>query len=73
MSSIRPTVITGKANTNRIEVTKVIQTNNGIRINVMPGARKLIIVTTKLNAAAKEATPSTCKPNAQKSIPLPKL
>ena len=46
---------------------KLIQTNIGIRIIVMPGARMLMMVTKKLTAAASEATPRICRPMTQKS------
>ena len=65
VSSISPTVMTGKASTSSTEVTRVIQTNRGIRIRLIPGARILTMVTMKLKAAAREDTPSTCKPKAQ--------
>ena len=39
-----------------------------MRIIVMPGARRLMMVTMKLKAPAIEATPSTWIPSAQKSI-----
>ena len=65
VNSIKATVITGKASTNKIDVISVIQTNNGMRIKLIPGARILIIVTTKLNAAANDATPRTCRLTAQ--------
>ena len=71
VSSINATVITGKANTKRIAVMKLIQVNKGNRIIVIPGALMLIIVTIKLNEAAREAIPSICKLIIQKSIPVP--
>ena len=46
---------------------KLIQTNIGIRIIVMPGARMLTMVTKKFTAAASDATPSTWSPMFQKS------
>ena len=73
ISSIRATVITGNASTSRNDVTSVIQVNRGIRISDMPGARMLTIVTMKLNAAASDAMPSTCRLMIQKSIPWPGL
>ena len=71
VSSIRATVITGKAKTKSIAVMNDIHVNRGNLIHVIPGALKLIIVTMKLNAEPREATPSTCKLSIQKSIPLP--
>ena len=70
VSSMRPTVITGKASTSRMEVIRVIQMNTGIRIRLMPGARRLMIVTMKLKPAANDEIPSTCNPRPQKSKPL---
>ena len=46
------TVMTGKARTSRNDVTSVIQTNTGMRMRVMPGARMLMIVTMKLKPPA---------------------
>ena len=43
-------------------MTNAIQVNIGMRISVMPGARRLMIVTMKLNAAASDATPRICRP-----------
>ena len=63
----------GNASTSRMLVTSVIHTKTGIRISDIPGARILMMVTTKLKPAASDATPSTCKLNAQKSSPCPWL
>ena len=46
---------------------RLIQTNIGIRIIFMPGARRLMIVTKKLTAAASEAMPRIWRPMIQKS------
>ena len=51
----------------------VIQVNSGMRISNMPGARILMIVTTKLKAAASEAIPRIWRLSIQKSIPAPGL
>ena len=48
-----------------------IQVNIGIRISDMPGARKLMIVVRKLNAAANDDTPRICRPITQKSMLRP--
>ena len=71
INSIRPTVKTGNANTSSREIIRVIQVNTGMRIRVIPGARILRIVTMKLQAAAKDETPSTCNPHIKKSVPAP--
>ena len=39
-----------------------------MRISVMPGARRLMMVVMKLNAAARDEMPSTCRPATQKSM-----
>ena len=66
-SNVSATVMTGNASTISIEVTKVIQMKRGNLINDIPGALMLIIVTRKLNAAAREAMPRICKLRSQKS------
>ena len=65
--------MTGNARIRRNAVTSVIHVNSGIRISDMPGARMFRIVTMKLNAAAREAIPSTCRLRIQKSMPCPGL
>jgi len=65
------TVITGNAVTMMIWVTRVIQVKTGSRIIRMPGARRLMMVTRKLNPAAREAMPSTWSPTTQKSMLSP--
>ncbi len=62
------TVIAGKASTSRNWVTKLIQTNTGIRMRVMPGARMLMIVTRKLKPASIDERPRICRPSIQKSM-----
>ena len=59
---ISPTVITGKAVINRKEVIRVIHVKGGIRMRLIPGALRLIIVTMKLKAPAIDETPSTSRP-----------
>jgi hypothetical protein len=71
MRRMSATVITGKASSSRIWVMKLIQTNIGIRIIVIPGARILITVTKKLTAAASDATPRIWRPMFQKSTFIP--
>ena len=71
MSRISATVMTGKASSSRNWVMKLIQMNIGMRISFMPGARRLTIVTMKLNAAASEATPRIWRPSIQKSMLSP--
>ena len=50
---------------------KLIQTNIGIRIIRMPGARRLTMVTKKLTAAASDAMPRIWMPTTQKSTLSP--
>ena len=57
MSSTSATVMIGKASSSRTWVMRLIQTNIGMRIIFMPGARRLMIVTKKFTAAASEAMP----------------
>ena len=40
---------------------KVIQVNRGRRMKDIPGALMFIMVTMKLNDAARDAIPSTCR------------
>ena len=63
--------MTGKASSSSTWVMKLIQTNIGIRIIVMPGARRLMMVTKKLTAAASEAMPRIWRPSTQKSTLRP--
>ena len=56
-SSAAATVSAGKANTISRLVQSEVQTNSGMRISVMPGARRLRIVTTKLMPVSVEPTP----------------
>jgi hypothetical protein len=63
--------MTGKASSSRICVMKLIQTNIGIRISVMPGARMFTIVVKKLTAAARDAMPRIWRPMTQKSTLSP--
>ena len=72
VSSIRAIVMAGKAMMIRIETISVDQVKIGMRIIVMPGARRLRMVTMKLKAPAIEATPSICSPKAQKSTSGPR-
>ena len=55
----------GKAKTSKNETIKAIQVNTGILMRVIPGARIFKIVMTKFNAAAKEETPNTKRPNVK--------
>ena len=71
ISRISATVMTGNASSSRTWVMKLIQTNIGIRISFMPGARRFRMVTKKLTAAASEAMPRIWRPSTQKSMLRP--
>ena len=60
--------MTGKASTSRNCTTKAFQVNIGMRMRFIPGARMLMIVVMKLNAAASELTPRIWRPITQKSM-----
>jgi hypothetical protein len=66
-----PTVTAGKASTIRNCVTSAIQTNTGMRMSVMPGARMPRIVTMKFTAEITDAAPRICRLNIQKSTLSP--
>ena len=68
ITSTSAMVIAGKERMMRKDVISVIHVNTGRRIIVMPGARRLMMVTMKFSAAAMEATPSSCRPRIQKSV-----
>jgi hypothetical protein len=52
---------TGKDNNSKKAVIKTAQTNKGVRLAVIPGARILLIVTIKLIAPKIEDTPAICR------------
>ena len=68
---ISATVMIGIANRVRNATTSIIHTNTGMRMSVMPGARRLRIVTMKLIADVVEPMPSMMRPTVQKSGPWP--
>ncbi len=59
-------VITGNARMISHCTTNDIQVNIGMRIRFIPGARRLMMVVTKLNAAASEEMPRIWMPSTQK-------
>ena len=61
-------MITGNASTSRNCTTNAIHVNIGMRIRFIPGARMLMIVVMKLNAAASDDTPRIWRPSIQKSM-----
>ena len=59
----------GVATTTRSEVVKFAQTRSGMRQNVIPGARMVMIVTRKLSAVRIEEAPAHCTPMLKKTWP----
>ncbi len=57
----------------RAAYTSIDQTKSGMRIHVIPGARMLWIVATKLIAPASEATASRWSERIHRSWPWPLL
>ena len=54
----------------RIACVSIAQIKSGIRPQLIPGARMLVIVTKMLSAPMKEATPVRCIKKIQASTPL---
>ena len=52
----------GVAITTSSEVVKFAQTSSGMRQNVIPGARMVMIVTRKLSAVMIDDVPANCTP-----------
>ena len=59
----------GVAITTRSEVVKFAQTRSGMRQNVIPGARMVMIVTRKLSAVAIDDAPAHWTPMLKKTWP----
>ena len=59
----------GVAITTSSEVVKFAHTSSGIRQNVMPGARIVMIVTRKLSAVMIELAPAHCTPMLKNTCP----
>src|SRR5438046_7630449 len=59
----------GVAITTSSEVVKFAQTSSGMRQNVMPGARIVMIVTRKLSAVMIEDVPANCTPSVKNCCP----
>ena len=62
---------TGSASSSRKAVTRIDQTNSGIRCSVMPGARMLKIVVMKLIAPMIDEAPARCSEKIAMSIDGP--
>ena len=59
----------GVAATTRSEVERFAQTSSGMRQNVIPGARMVMIVTRKLRAVATDEAPANCTPRLKNDWP----
>ena len=59
----------GVAITTSIDVVKFAHTSSGMRQNVMPGARIVMIVTRKLSAVMIELAPAHCTPMLKNTWP----
>src|SRR5262249_30632621 len=59
----------GVAITTSSDVVKLAQTSRGMRQNVMPGARMVMIVTRKLSAVMIELAPAHWTPMLKKIVP----
>ena len=59
----------GVAITTSIEVVKFAQTSSGMRQNVIPGARIVMIVTRKLSAVMIELAPAHWTPMLKNTCP----
>jgi hypothetical protein len=62
---------TGKDSKSKKAVIKTAQTNKGVRLAVIPGARILLIVTIKLIAPRIEDTPAICSEKIAQSTDPP--
>ena len=59
----------GVASTTSSDVVKFAHTSSGMRQNVMPGARIVMIVTRKLSAVMIELAPAHCTPMLKNTVP----
>src|SRR5437660_10613817 len=59
----------GVAITTRSDVVKFAHTRSGMRQNVIPGARMVMIVTRKLSAVMIEDAPAHCTAIVKKIVP----
>jgi hypothetical protein len=62
---------TGRDSKRRIAVKKTDQTNKGVRSQVIPATRMLIIVVIKFTAPKIELAPAKCKLKIDKSTDAP--
>lgn len=68
---VKPPANTGKDNINNQTVTKILQTNRGIRAQPCPTPAHLIVVAIKFIEAKIELIPETCKAKIPKSTEGP--
>src|SRR5579864_3111214 len=59
----------GVAITTRSDVVKFAHTSSGMRQNVIPGARMVMMVTRKLSAVMIDDAPAHCTPMLKKIVP----
>ena len=59
----------GVAITTSSDVVKLAHTSNGMRQNVMPGARIVMMVTMKLSAVMIDDVPANCTPMVKNCWP----
>jgi hypothetical protein len=62
---------TGSDSSNKNAVINTAQTNNGVRVAFIPGARMFVIVTIKLIAPKIDEIPAKCKENIAQSTAPP--
>src|SRR3712207_7537512 len=60
----------GVAITTSSDVEKLAHTSSGMRKNVMPGARMVMIVTRKFSAVAIDDAPANCTPIVKNTWPI---
>src|SRR3954449_12918089 len=60
----------GVAMTTSSEVEKFAHTSSGMRKNVIPGARMVMIVTRKFSAVAIDDAPANCTPIVKNTCPI---
>ena len=64
-SNVRPTESTGSTAISRIAYVRIVQMKSGMRIQLMPAVRMLMIVTTKLIAPSSDAIERMWRPRIQ--------
>ena len=69
-SMVTAPAMTGRAMISRIDWVSIVQTKSGTRLQVIPGARMLAIVTKMLSAPMKDEIPVRWMRKIQASTPL---